>query len=97
MGKDLGDFLNGVMKEAIQAIDNKMGSIFGKENLSENFYNGDLQNIFQQFSYDLGQLLKQGNGLEIESSNYRQASNWIESQIAQHKDNSDIGILEQCE
>ena len=97
MGKDLGDFLNGVMKEAIQAIDNKMGSIFGKQNLSENFYKGDLQNIFQQFSYDLGQLLKQGNGLEIESSNYRQASNWIESQIAQHKDNSDVGILEQCE
>jgi hypothetical protein len=47
MGEDLGEFLNGTMESARRAIDDKMGSIFGKERLSENFYNGELSNIFQ--------------------------------------------------
>lgn len=97
MGEDLGEFLNGTMEGARRAIDDKMGSIFGKEKLSEDFYNGELSNIFQQFGYDLGEIIKQGNGLEINSSNYREASNWIESQIAKHRDNDNVGILEQCE
>lgn len=97
MGKDLGEFLNGTMEGARRAVDDKMGSIFGKERLSENFYNGELSDIFQQFGYDLGEVIKQGNGLEINTSNYREASNWIESQIAEHRDNDNVGILEQCE
>lgn len=96
-GEDLGEFLNGTMEGARRAVDDKMGSIFGKERLSEDFYSGELQNIFQQFGYDLGELIKQGNGLEISTSNYREASNWIESQIAEHRDNDNVGILEQCE
>ena len=96
MGKDLGEFLNGTMKDARKAVDNKMGSVFSKERLSEDFYNGKLQDIFQQFGYDLGEVIKQGNGLEISTSNYREASNWIESQIAKHRDDDNIGILEQC-
>lgn len=97
MGRDLGEFLNGTMEGARRAVDDKMGSIFGKERLSEDFYNGKLADIFQQFGYDLGEVIKQGNGLEINSSDYREASNWIESQIAEHRDNDNVGILEQCE
>lgn len=97
IGKDLGEFLNGTMKDARKAVDDKMGSIFGKERLSEDFYNGKLQDIFQQFGYDLGETIKQGNGLEVSTSNYREASNWIESQIAKHRDDDNVGILEQCE
>lgn len=97
MGEDLGEFLNGTMEGVRRAVDDKMRSIFGKERLSENFYNGELSDIFQQFGYDLGEVIKQGNGLEINTSSYREASNWIESQIAEHRDNDNIGILEQCE
>ena len=97
MGEDLGEFLNGTMEGARRAVDDKMGSIFGKERLSEDFYSGELSNIFQQFGYDLGELIKQGNGLEVNESSYREASNWIESQIAEHRDNDNVGILEQCE
>lgn len=97
LGKDLGEFLNGTMKDARKAVDDKMGSIFGKERLSEDFYNGKLPDIFQQFGYDLGEVIKQGNGLEISTSSYREASNWIESQIAKHRDDNNVGILEQCE
>lgn len=97
IGKDLGEFLNGTMEGARRAVDDKMGSIFGKEKLSEDFYSGELSNIFQQFGYDLGELIKQGNGLEVNESSYREASNWIESQIAEHRDNDNVGILEQCE
>lgn len=97
IGRDLGEFLNGTMKDARRAVDDKMGSIFGKERLSEDFYNGKLSDIFQQFGYDLGEVIKQGNGLEIGTSSYREASNWIESQIAEHRDNDNVGILEQCE
>lgn len=97
MGEDLGEFLNGTMEDARRAVDDKMGSIFGKEKLSEDFYSGELSNIFQQFGYDLGELIKQGNGLEVSESSYREASNWIESQIAEHRDNDNVGILEQCE
>ena len=96
LGKDLGEFLNGTMEGVRRAVDDKMGSIFGKEKLSEDFYNGKLSDIFQQFGYDLGEIIKLGNGLEIDTSNYREASNWIESQIAEHKDNDNVGILEQC-
>ena len=96
LGKDLGEFLNGTMESVRRAVDDKMGSIFGKEKLSEDFYNGKLSDIFQQFGYDLGEIIKLGNGLEIDTSNYREASNWIESQIAEHKDNDNVGILEQC-
>lgn len=97
IGKDLGEFLNGTIEGARRAVDDKMGSIFGKERLSEDFYNGKLSDIFQQFGYDLGEVIKQGNGLEIGTSSYREASNWIESQIAEHRDNDNVGILEQCE
>lgn len=97
IGKDLGEFLNGTMEGARRAVDDKMGSIFGKEKLSEDFYNGKLSDIFQQFGYDLGELTKQGNGLEVNESSYREASNWIEQQIAEHRDNDNVGILEQCE
>lgn len=97
MGEDLGSFLNGVMNDIKKTVNTKMGSIFGKERLSEDFYNGELSNIFQQFGYDLGEIIKQGNGLEIDTSQYREASNWIEQQIAKHKDNDNVGILEQCE
>lgn len=97
LGRDLGEFLNGTMKDSRRAVDDKMGSIFGKERLSEDFYNGKLSDIFQQFGYDLGEVIKQGNGLEIGTSSYREASNWIESQIAEHRDNDNVGILEQCE
>lgn len=96
-GKDLGNFLNKIMENTRRAVDDKMGSIFGKKRLSEEFYNGKLSDIFQQFGYDLGELLKQGNGLEINNSIYREASNWIEEQIAKHKDDNSVGILEDCE
>lgn len=47
IGKDLGEFLNGTIEGARRAVDDKMGSIFGKERLSEDFYNGKLSDIFQ--------------------------------------------------
>lgn len=102
MGKSFGDFLDGIMTDARRNVDEKMGSIFGKQKLSEDFYNGELSDIFQQFGYDLGEFIKQENGLEIpikykNIDTYRRASNWIESQISKHKDDDSIGILEQCE
>lgn len=98
MGRDLGNLLNGVMENARKAVDDKMGSIFGKQRLSEDFYNGELPAIFQQFGYDLGELIKQQNGLELPpTQTYREASNWIESQINKYKDTNNIGILEECE
>ncbi len=98
MGKDLGNFLNNIMEDTRKAVDEKMGSIFGKERLSEDFYNGKLPDIFQQFGHDLGEMIKQQNGLELPKTQiYREASNWIESQIAKYKDTDNIGILQQCE
>jgi len=46
MGKDLGNFLNNIMDNTRKVVDDKMGSIFGKEKLSEDFYNGKLPDIF---------------------------------------------------
>ena len=96
-GRDLGVFLNGEMKDAKKAVDDKMGSIFGAQKISEDFYNASLTDVFRQFSHDLGQMMNEGNGLEITTGNsFRQASTWIEGQIKKYKEseNGDIGIYE---
>lgn len=98
-GRDLDAFLNGTMKDVRKAVDKNFGSIFGKEIITEEFYNATYNNIFRQFSYDLSLIMEEGNGLEISSGKiYRQASNWIESQIKKYKDSKDnkIGIYEEC-
>lgn len=98
MGKNLGEFLNPIMDEVKKDLDQKMSSIFGKDKLPEEFYGYDLSTIFSQFSHDLGILIEQDDNLkDYDSSNYRKASNWIEEQIAIHKDDENIGILEDCE
>lgn len=98
-GRDLGVFLNGTLKDAKKAVDDKMGSIFGSERITGEFYNASLNNVFRQFGYDLGQLMNEGNGLEISSGNvFRQASTWIEGQIKKYKDsNGELGIYENCD
>lgn len=97
-GRDLGAFLNGTLKDAKQAVDAKMGSIFGSQKITGEFYNATLNNVFRQFGYDLGQLMNEGNGLEISSGNaFRQASTWIEGQIKKYKDtDGELGIYENC-
>lgn len=99
-GRDLGAFLNGILKDTKKAVDNKMGSIFGAQRITGEFYNATMNDIFRQFGYDLGQLMNEGNGLEISSGNaFRQASTWIEGQIKKYKDsdNKDVGIYENCD
>ena len=98
-GRDLGSFLNNQLKDARKAVDESMGSIFGAEAISEEFYHSNTTNIFRQFSHDLGIIMNETNGLEISSGKtFRQASNWIESQIQKYKDtNGKIGIYEECE
>lgn len=98
-GRDLGAFLNGVLRDSRKAVDEKMGSIFGSQRITGEFYNASLNDVFRQFGYDLGQLVKEGNGLEISSGNvYRQASTWIEGQIKKYKDTKgEFGIYENCD
>lgn len=98
-GRDLGAFLNGTLKDAKKAVDAKMGSIFGSQRISGDFYSATLNDIFRQFGYDLGLLMNDGNGLEISSGNtFRQASTWIEGQIKKYKDTKgEIGIYENCD
>ena len=97
-GRDLGAFLNGTLKDAKQAVDAKMGSIFGSQKITGEFYNATLNNVFRQFGYDLGQLMNEGNGLEISSGNaFRRATTWIEGQIKKYKDtDGKLGIYENC-
>lgn len=98
-GRDLGAFLNGTLKDAKKAVDDKIGSIFGSQKITGEFYNATLNNVFRQFGYDLGKIMNEGNGLEISSGNtYRQASTWIEEQIKKYKDTGgEIGIFENCD
>lgn len=97
-GRDLGMFLNGLLKDSKRAVDDKMGSIFGAQRITEDFYNANINNVFRQFGYDLGQIMNEGNGLELEvGTSYRQASNWISSQIEKYKDSNEIGIYENCD
>lgn len=98
-GRDLGAFLNGTLKNAKKAVDQKMGSIFGSQRITGEFYNADLNNVFSQFGYDLGQIMNEGNGLEISSGKvFRQASVWIEEQIKKYRDTQGgLGIYENCD
>lgn len=97
-GKNLDAFLNGTLKSARQAVDKKMGSIFGTEKITEEFYYANPNNIFKQFGYDLGLLMNEGNGLELEAGkSFISASTWIEGQIAKYNEDSSIGIQEICD
>lgn len=96
-GKGMDAFLNNQLSIQKQVIDEKLGSIFSLNPISEEFYNSTWDNIFKQFSYDLGMLMNEDNGLHINNDNtYGQATNWIEQQIKQYKD-SEIGIQEICD
>lgn len=97
-GQDFGVFLNGQLADARKAVDLNMGSIFGSEKITQDFYSAKLNNIFRQFGYDLGKLMEDGNGLEISSGiMYNRASTWIESQIKKYKDSKgELGIFEKC-
>ena len=53
-GRDLGAFLNGVLRDSRKAVDEKMGSIFGSQRITGEFYNASLNDVFRQFGYDLG-------------------------------------------
>ena len=46
-GRDLDAFLNGTMKDVRKAVDINFGSIFGKEIITEEFYNATYNNIFR--------------------------------------------------
>lgn len=97
-GKNFEEFLDGTLKSIKQAVDNNLKSIFGKQKLTDDFYNTSVKNIFSQFGYDLSILMKEGNGLELQPGNtYRQASTWIEGQIKKYKDTGEIGIYEKCD
>lgn len=98
-GRDLGAFLNGTLKDAKRAVDDKLGSIFSAQRITGEFYNATLNNVFRQFGHDLGLLMNEGNGLEISSGNtFRQASTWIESQIKKYRDTKgELGIYENCD
>ncbi len=97
-GYDLGEFLNGELKIARQAVDSGMSSIFSKEKITDAFYCSKLRNVFSQFSYDLGKLMQEGNGLEISTgTHFRQATNWIAGQIEKYNENGELGIQEKCD
>lgn len=97
-GYDLGMFLNGELKSAKQAVDNEMGSIFSKAKITDEFYHSKLRNVLSQFSYDLGKLMQEGNGLEISAgTSFRQATNWIAEQIQKYNENGELGIQEICD
>lgn len=97
-GHDLGMFLNGELKSAKQAVDNEMGSIFSKAKITDEFYHSNLRNVLSQFSYDLGKLMQEGNGLEISAgTSFRQATNWIAEQIQKYNENGELGIQEICD
>ena len=91
-------FLNGELKSVKQAVDSEMGSIFSKAKITDEFYHSKLRNILSQFSYDLGKLMQEGNGLEIsEGTSFRQATNWIAEQIQKYNENGELGIQEICD
>ena len=93
VNKDLDLLLSGELKLVKEDLDNKMQSLFGSEKINDEFYTWDLQNIYNQFGYDVGQYLKEGNGLELEIGNkYRRASTWIEEQIKNYRDSKDSDI-----
>lgn len=97
-GHDFGVFLNGELKSAKQAVDSDMGSIFSKAKITNEFYHSKLRNVFSQFSYDLGKLMQEGNGLEISAgTNFRQATNWIAEQIQKYNESGELGIQEICD
>ena len=97
-GYDFGDFLNGELKSAKQAVDSEMGSIFSKAKITDEFYHSKLRNVLSQFSYDLGKLMQEGNGLEISAgTSFRQATNWIAEQIQKYNENGELGIQEICD
>ena len=97
-GHDLGMFLNGELKSAKQAVDSEMGSIFSKAKITDEFYHSKLRNVLSQFSYDLGKLMQEGNGLEISAgTSFRQATNWIAEQIQKYNENGELGIQEICD
>ena len=86
-GKNFSAFMDGKLAWAKRAVTDKMGSIFGAQELDDSFYKAPLKNVFKQFGYDLGELVSsQVNGLEISQGNYfRQASTWIEGQIQKYE------------
>lgn len=97
-GHDFGAFLNGELKSAKQAVDSEMGSIFSKAKITDEFYHSKLRNVLSQFSYDLGKLMQEGNGLEISAgTSFRQATNWIAEQIQKYNENGELGIQEICD
>lgn len=97
-GYDLGTFLNGELKIARQAVDSEMGSIFSKAKITDEFYHSKLRNVLSQFSYDLGKLMQEGNGLEISAgTSFRQATNWIAEQIQKYNESGELGIQEICD
>lgn len=97
-GHDLGMFLNGELQSAKQAVDSEMGSIFSKAKITDEFYHSKLRNVLSQFSYDLGKLMQEGNGLEIAAgTSFRQATNWIAEQIQKYNENGELGIQEICD
>ena len=97
-GHDLGMFLNGELQSAKQAVDSEMGSIFSKAKITDEFYHSKLRNVLSQFSYDLGKLMQEGNGLEISAgTSFRQATNWIAEQIQTYNENGELGIQEICD
>lgn len=97
-GHDFGEFLNGELKSAKQAVDNEMGSIFSKTKITDEFYHSKLRNVLSQFSYDLGKLMQEGNGLEISAgTSFRQATNWIAEQIQKYNESGELGIQEICD
>lgn len=97
-GHDLGMFLNGELQSAKQAVDSEMGSIFSKAKITDQFYDSKLRNVLSQFSYDLGKLMQEGNGLEISAgTSFRQATNWIAEQIQKYNESGELGIQEICD
>lgn len=87
-GYNFEDFLEKKLNIVKQAVIKDMESIFDIPKLPDDFYYGKVRNIFAQFSYDLRKLMQQPNGLEINSGkSFRQATNWIESQIKKYKEN----------
>lgn len=101
-GERIDSFLDGTLRSVRKAVDKEMGSIFGAQKLTEDFYNATIDNVFSQFGYDLSLLLQEGNGLELgQSKKYVSAGAWIEDQIAKYKDSSEskqpIGIEEKCD
>lgn len=97
-GKDLDSFLNKTLSDARKAVDEGFGNIFSSDIITEEFYNADIYNIFRQFGHDLGLIMNEKTGLELsQGTNFRRASNWIESQIKKYKDSDGkVGIYENC-